>query len=121
MQLKKQFIRTAAAWIFLAAFMVLFRPDRLPVVVLIVPFILLFAGFYSTWVLLSSLRSRFITKTDVVVPRRRLGLALCLSVVLLIVLQSLGQLTLKDVITLLAIVFIGYLFLSRNRIDNARQ
>ena len=113
MKLKQQILRTFAAWGALLLFMILFEPTKLPVVVLIVPFILLFSALYTLWNLVNMLRMRFFTK-QTWQPSRRLGLSLCLSTVLLLVLQSLGQLTFRDVITVLAIVVLGYVYMARN-------
>lgn len=113
MKLKQQIIRTLVAWGALGVFMVLFEPSRLPVVVLIVPFLLLFLAFYNLWNTLNLLRVRYFVR-QTRQPSRRLGLTVCGSAVLLIVLQSLGQLTLRDVVTVIAIVAVGYTYLSRS-------
>ena len=113
MKLKQHIIRTGVAWGALLLFMALFQPSKLPVVVLILPFLLLFSAFYSLWNLLNLLRIRYFSK-QTWQPSRRLGLTVCLSGVLLIVLQSLGQLTLRDVVTVLAIVVLGYGYVARN-------
>ena len=113
MKLKQQLITTSSTWGFLVLFMALFRPDKLPVVFLIVPFVLLFFALYSTWHLLDSVRRQYFAKGNTDRPRRRLGLSICISLVLLLVLQSLGQLTARDVITVLAIVALGYVYLGR--------
>jgi hypothetical protein len=88
MNLKQQSIRTFTSWGALLVFMMLFQPTKLPVVALIVPFVLLFAAFYSLWNLVNLLRTRFFTK-QTWQPSRRMGLTLCLTLVLLLVLQSL--------------------------------
>jgi len=98
--------------------MMLFQPSNLPVVVLIVPFVLLFAAFYSLWNLLGLLRAKYFTQKGAIArPHRRLGLAICLSATLLLVLQSLGQLTLRDVLTVVAIIILGYLYVARSHLD----
>lgn len=113
MTLQKQLVRTVIAWGALLGFMMLFQPTKLPVVVLIVPFVLLFAAIYSLWNLINLLRTRFFTK-QTWQPSRRLSLTVSLSAVLLLVLQSLGQLTLRDVLTVVAIVVLGYAYVARN-------
>jgi len=115
MVLKRQLVRTAAAWGGLTLFMMLSQPDKLPVIGLIVPFVLLFVALYSTWRLLGLLKARYTTEGGELRGRPRVGIAVCLSLVLLLVLQSLGQLTVKDVMTMGAIAALGYLYLARNR------
>lgn len=114
MNLRKQLIRTAAAWAVLVGFMMLFRPDHLPVVGLIVPFVLLFGGFYTSWMLAGMLRSRYFVREHEYRPHKHLGKAISATIVLLLVLQSLGQLTVRDVITVVATVTLGYLYLARS-------
>jgi hypothetical protein len=121
MNLKQQLVRSAAAWGTLLAFMGLLKPDRLPVVVLILPFVLVYVAFYSTWRLFGLVRARYFVKDGEWKPHRQLGMAICGSMVLLLVLQSLGQLSLRDVITLLAIVLLGYLYLTRSRFMLGKQ
>jgi len=113
MDLRRQLIRMGTAWSALGAFMMLFQPQKLPVVILIVPFLLLFLAFYSLWGLLYALRARF-SANNTGPPSKRLGVAICTTAVFLIVLQSLGQLTLRDVITILTIVLLGYAYVARN-------
>jgi hypothetical protein len=114
MNVNQHIVRTIAAWGGFFAFMVLFEPNSLPVVLLIVPFVLLFAALYSLWSLLSVLKSRFFASSVELPPRGHLGLAVCLGAVFLLVLQSLGQLTLRDVATVIAILTLGYLYIVRN-------
>ena len=110
MSLKQQLLRTILVWMLLGTFLVLSEPSRLPVVALIVPFVLLFAATYCLWNLTQQARIRYLDRGK---PHKRLGVVLCACAVLLLVLQSLGQLTLRDVITVAAIVFLGYIYVSR--------
>lgn len=110
MKLKKRITNTGLVWMCLAVFMCATAPDKLPVVLLIVPFVLLFVGCYGLWGVLQEIRVRYFAGTR---SSRRLGVVICLSLVLLLVLQSLGQLALRDVITVIAIVFLGYLYVGR--------
>ena len=107
---KQQLIYTAVAWVALGIFLVLFNPAKLPVIVFILPFILLFTALYSLSRLVQLFMARF---ASIAISRRRLGIGVCGTAVLLVVLQSLGQLTLRDVVTLAAIVVVGYLYLGR--------
>jgi hypothetical protein len=114
MKLRQYILRMGLSWAALAAFMMFLQPSKLPVVVLIVPFLLLFAVFYTTWNLLHAVWWRFFAQQPQKRPSRRLGLAVCVSAVLLMVLQSLGQLSLRDVVTVVAIVTLGYIYLARS-------
>lgn len=114
--LKQHIVRTTAAWVVLLVFLGLFQPDKLPVVGLIVPFMLLFAALYSLWNLLYLLRQRYFMKNATAASTpRRLGIVICLCSVVLLIVQSLGQLTLRDVLTVVAILVVAYLYFSRNR------
>jgi hypothetical protein len=115
MNIRPQLVRTVVAWIALGVFMVLLQPTSLPVVVLIVPFILLFVALYNLWILLSLARSRYIARAAAAQPHKQLGVMVCLCAVLLLVLQSLGQLTLRDAVTVAAILVIGYIYVRRSR------
>jgi len=61
------------------------------------------------------LRHRYFVKDGEWKPHRQLGMAVCGSLVLLLVLQSLGQLTVRDVVTLLAILSLGYVYVARSQ------
>lgn len=114
--MKRQLLRTGVSWLALLVFMSLFQPSGLPVIVLIVPFVLLFVAFMSLWSLLQALYRRYLSREKPAIGRKRLGATVCGSAVLLILLQSLGQLTLRDVGTVAAIAIIGYLYVVRNRL-----
>jgi len=115
MNIRYQTVKTSLAWGGLLAFMTLFRPENLPLVLLIVPFVLIYLAFYNLWRLFGMLRHRYLTKDGEWKPHRRLGMAVCGSAVLCIILQSLGQLTARDVVTVAAILCLGYLYLGRSR------
>lgn len=115
MKIRQKLIRLFGTWIILLIFLGLFRPQNLPVVVLIVPFMLLFAALYTAWDLAVALRIRFLLHAESGNMHRQLGFAICMSAVLLLILQSLGQLSTRDVVTLVAIVSLGYVYLVRNK------
>jgi len=114
MSSKKHLIRTCILWGLLLGFMMLTRPQKLPVLLLIVPFVLLFAALVYTWVLLVPL-GRHLTGKRGYPGSRRLRLTVCGGLVLVLVLQSLGQLTVRDFCTIVAIAALGYLYIGRSR------
>jgi hypothetical protein len=113
MGLQRHLTRFCIAWAALVTFMMIFQPQKLPVVILIVPFVLLFWALYTLWQLFFAMRIRFTAK-ETGPSTGRLGVAICMTTVFLIILQSLGQLTVRDVLTILAIVLIGYAYVARN-------
>jgi len=115
MHMRKKITRVVGTWAVLLLFMGLSQPQNLPVIGLIVPFVLLFAAFFAVWDLAMVLRIRFLLRTETGNAHRQLGFVVCMSGVLLLILQSLGQLTVRDVITLAAIILLGYVYLARNR------
>ncbi len=121
MNIRQKILRAIAAWAVLLLFMAFLQPQRLPVVVLIVPFVLLFAAFFALWDLVAALQIKYVSRMATGSLHRRLGATISMSVVLLLVLQSLGQLTMRDVVTLLAAVLIGYLYLARNRFGTSKH
>lgn len=104
-----------AAWVVLGLFMSVSTPEKLPVILLIVPFILLYIALYASWSLLDMLHGRYFVKEGKQKQHKSLGRTVSICVVMLLILQSLGQLTLRDVLTVFAIVVIGYLYLGRSR------
>jgi hypothetical protein len=113
--MKRQLLKTGISWLALLVFMGIFRPSGLPVVVLIVPFVLLFVACLNLWVSLQLLYGRYLTRHERPPKHKRLGATVCGSLVLLIILQSLGQLTLRDAGTVAAIAVIGYVYMARTR------
>ena len=59
MNLRQRLLYTTAIWLLLLAFLGLSEPGKLPVVMLIVPFLLLFTALYSLWGLLQQLGVRY--------------------------------------------------------------
>lgn len=113
--MKRTILKVATAWGLLFLYLVVTQPERLPLVGLIVPYILLFIALYSTGTLLASLRERY--KNSSSEPRgrpQRLSMVVSLIIVLLLTLQSIGQLSVRDVITTLAIFALGYLYFARS-------
>ena len=82
-------------------------PQKLPSMVLVVPFVLLYIAVASV---LSFLLGLFGVSTR---ARLRFGLLAAAIPLLLLVLQSLGQLTLRDVLVILALFIVAYFYISR--------
>lgn len=96
---------TAVSSSILLLFLFVTNPETVPPVLLIVPFVLLFisiAGFVP--LLLGRLAGRRVTKVGAVVAA---------VPVVLLVLQSLGQLTVRDMLAVVVLVSVAYFYISR--------
>ena len=83
------------------------NPTQLPSWLLIVPFILLFSAIWS--ISFSNFRSHGLSRLRSV----RLSLVLAGLPVSLLLLQSIGQLTARDIMTILAFFALAYFYISR--------
>ncbi len=90
------------------------NPEQVPAVVFILLFLLLYGFCYGVLGLLGSVLSRFEVITWSNTRVQRTALAVASFPVFLIILQSIGQLTIRDV--LLASVFFGLLYVYFNRV-----
>lgn len=84
-----------------------FDPNKIPSFVLILPFILIFAILFIGISVIFEKRG--------VGPKKRVKIAaLCASLpILVLVLQSIGQLTARDVLTMALLFVLSYFYISR--------
>src|SRR5882757_9421300 len=97
----------AACMGILLLLMISTEPARLPSAVLVLPFLLIFSLILLVFV--SVLRWGGLAMASSL----RLGLMAASLPMLILVLQSLGQLTLRDLLTIVALFAITYFYLSR--------
>jgi hypothetical protein len=88
-------------------------PQKLPSIALVVPFVLLFISLASGFGFLVGLFG--VSKKS----RLRFGLLAGAVPVILLVLGSLGQLTLRDVLVILALFVVAYFYMSRLGVRSA--
>ncbi len=115
MQLKRQSIRTAIAWLALSGLLFVVNPNHLPVVILVLPFILMYLALYELWLLLVVIWQQFSAKPRAEADIRQSGKFLSLFISFIAILGSLGQLVARDVITITLLFVIGYFYLVRGR------
>lgn len=115
MNLKRQSLRTLVAWVPLLLFLVLSKPGELPIVLLIIPFLLIFIAFYRSVVLLQLLWCWASGRAARDTGRMRAAVISSFLVVLAI-LGSLGQLDFKDVVTFGLLFGVAYFYVVRRRI-----
>ena len=96
----------------LAIMFLTISPNNVPSFLLVIPFILLFTLLLSGIFYLLELRG--------VNSKKSLKIAsLCASLpILLLVLQSIGQLTIRDVLTVLLLFAISYFYISRTAVSS---
>lgn len=105
-------VKAIVYWIALGFFMSVTRPANLPIWGLIIPFVVLYFALSYT------LRTVIEYSTQVSPHVRKLEKWLpaiaSLSVVMILALQSIGQLSLRDVFAVVLLVLVGYFYVNRN-------
>lgn len=96
-----------ASMVGLLLLMIFTQPARLPAFILVAPFVLLSTALALIFVRIFRWQGMALAKSV------RMGLIATLLPMLVLVLQSLGQLTMRDLCTILAIFAIAYFYLSR--------
>ncbi len=118
MNMQKEAAKTGILWGALIVFMLLTRPAGLPVYVLFVPFVALGFGVYSLWRLLVVVYTRAGSKGQAALTRkqRAAGIAISLLSVVIIGLQSIGEMAPRDIVTVTLLAFGAYFYFVRNLI-----
>jgi hypothetical protein len=111
--MKKPLIIAGSSFAILLFLFFIADPAKVPAVILILPFLLLFMGLFSMALYIFGTRKR-------IEDRRQIKLAaLCASLpILLLVLQSIGQLTLRDVITVGILFVLSYFYILRSAVSS---
>lgn len=100
-----------ALWVALLAFMLLTRPETLPVGVLILPLLLFGAAMYITMrFILETLRP----KPELQTRQRLFAIIVTLGITVCVGLQSIGELSSRDFFTVLLLSGLGYFYVARN-------
>lgn len=109
-------IKAVVLWLALVLFMSVSHPAKLPTVGLILPFIILYAAVLHTveWLIEYMGKTRLPT---VSAARRRIPPIVTTAVVLVVALQSIGQLTVRDALAVFLVVALGYFYLYRNGVQ----
>lgn len=104
--------KAALSWLALTVFVSISQPAGLPVWGLIIPFVLLYFALRNTVALVLERPGR--TDTPERRFERRLPEAAAMSLILVLALQSIGQLTVRDVLAVISVVMLGYFYIHRN-------
>lgn len=89
-------------------FLVFTNPETLPSVILVVPFLLLFTVFTLLFEII----------LDKITRRKSMAVVLLLSgfLIIMLALQTLGQLTLRDIIMVTALFSVAFLYIYRRSV-----
>jgi hypothetical protein len=106
--MKKPLILAGISFALLLIIFMVTDAKKVPSPILMVPFVLLF-------VLISSLVSALLRWQDISIGRSwRIGLVFAGVPIVLLILQSIGQLTVKDVLTIAVLLIVSYFYVSRS-------
>jgi hypothetical protein len=115
-RINQNVFKLGVMYVSIVIFLTATNPNKLPSVILVVPFMFFFLAFYaSVMVVLASVRDRR-RQTIIGMQVLRPKIVACLVAgfpVLLMVLQSIGQLTVKDVIMTAIICMISYFYVAK--------
>lgn len=114
MNRKREVITTVAAWAAFGGWLLFTEPTTMPVYFLFVPFALLGFAVYRLWKLLVLLNLSRKANDGISRKQRAAGITLGVGVVVLIGMQSLGELTARDLVTVVLFALVFYFYLVRN-------
>ena len=110
-------LRSVALYLFVILLLMVTSPKNIPSVLLIVPFVLLFvANFMTVTVILDRINGRINAPSARVYFSRPRMIAVLIAgfPVLLLVLQSIGQLTVRDTLTACVIFILAYFYIVKS-------
>lgn len=107
-------LKPLIAYVLLVGFLFLVNPNNVSTIFLVIPFSLLFVANY---LLASSLLENLLAKRQWTsfIHRRAIALFIAAFPILLLILKSIGQLTLRDMSVMLVIVVLGCFYVVRSK------
>lgn len=115
MKRRKQILKLVATWLVFVVCLLLTKPSDLPFYLLFVPFVVLGFALYGTWkTLVASIFRR--DSAGLSKKQKSAGLTLSIAIVLLLGMQSLGELTVRDFVTVVLFAVVFYFYSVRNLI-----
>lgn len=110
--IKKTILHALLSWTGLALFLLVTKPTSMPLIFLIIPFCLLYAAIFLTTKVIIAYNTRSRPLRSPLVGH--LPLVIASMAVLVIALQSVGQLSIRDVVALGLLILVGYFYVHRN-------
>jgi len=119
MHIKKELLRTGIWWGLLLAFFLITNPVNLPVYILFVPFIMLGFATYELVGLLVALYSHGRTRITDASAKKQKAAAVAVSILTVIIagLESLGELTIRDVVVVVLLALGAYFYFVRSYVQ----
>ena len=115
----KKVLKVLALWVCTVPLLILTNPTKLPSALLTAPFLLLFAAIYMTakeiLYLMSSGEQNKVIGMRVSRPRL-IAVLIAAFPVLLLVLQSIGQLTTWDILTVVVLFIVAYFYIIKTAV-----
>ncbi len=112
--MKQQLLSQVALWWgALISFLLISNPSHLPILLLMVPFVLVFLAIRASWRLVEVMLSSEPHNNSSRAFAER-GSLLASILVALLALASIGQLTARDVLTVTLLSLLGYFYITRN-------
>lgn len=113
MNVRRELVKLAAIWAIFVAFLLLVKPSELAFYLLFIPFILLGLALYGTWMLIVIF---IVNRGRSVLSKRQkaAGATMSVAIILLLGMQSLGELTPRDFVTVILFALVFYFYSVRN-------
>lgn len=116
MSIRRELVKLTAIWIIFLALLLSTQPSDLAFYLLFIPFILLGVAVYSTWRFAAVFA---LNRGRAALSKRQkaAGITISVAAVVLLGMQSLGELTPRDFVTVILFTLIFYFYSVRNLIQ----
>jgi|GEM_PF-6321670 hypothetical protein len=117
MSIQKEATKAALIWGVLLALTLSTQPADMPVYALFIPFVVIGFGTYSLWKLIVGVYTRTGKKQiDLSRRQRAAGIAISMLAVVILGLQSIGEMAPRDILTVTLLALGAYFYFARNLI-----
>ena len=111
--LSRDFVVACSAWFGILLFILVTNPTKIPVSFVVVPFAFLLLALWTSWSVVCDLL--WGTRRDGQLERtiRHLGHMLSVATTICLALQSIGQLSIRDILAVLFVCILGFFYVHR--------
>lgn len=100
----------ATAWAALVLFLMLTNPSKLPVSFVVVPYLLFLAALWLSW---SAFCNQIFAHLDKGRTTRKFGHVVAVAAMVCMALQSIGQLSIRDMTVVVLVCLLGFFYVHR--------